>query len=112
MTNRSLLDQINLLKGVAAFSILIERTLHIQSGHFGVDLLLMISGVNNSYAKSGFVLGVALYIGLYIRKTLSKVLFATKQKMTGRIVGGIQFQQDSLQSERPISDVFGCALLH
>ena len=38
------LDQVQFLRGIAAFSILIAHTPYLQRGHFGVDLFFVISG--------------------------------------------------------------------
>jgi exopolysaccharide production protein ExoZ len=48
-TMRSQLDQIQFLRGIAAFSILIAHTPFIQRGHFGVDLFFVISGFIMTY---------------------------------------------------------------
>ena len=41
---RAQLDQVQFLRGIAAFSILIAHTPYLQGGHFGVDLFFVISG--------------------------------------------------------------------
>ncbi|CAA0108992.1 O-acetyltransferase OatA [Halioglobus japonicus] len=42
--SRAQLDQVQFLRGIAAFSILIAHTPYLQGGHFGVDLFFVISG--------------------------------------------------------------------
>ena len=42
--NKTQLDQVQFLRGIAAFSILIAHTPYLQRGHFGVDLFFVISG--------------------------------------------------------------------
>jgi exopolysaccharide production protein ExoZ len=42
--SRTQLDQVQFLRGIAAFSILIAHTPYLQRGHFGVDLFFVISG--------------------------------------------------------------------
>ena len=87
---KSQLDQIQLLRGIAAFSILIAHTPYIQRGHFGVDLFFIISGFIMTYVTEnthkGFlrkraVRVVPLYwlgtIGLYVIAVVAPGLLNT-----------------------------------